>query len=325
MRLREKVSLVLDAILGKWVDYHPRECGSSIPAEKIIARINEQLTSIRFSKGNAEEYLERGRESLDEVKSLTEYQDGKTSRLLTIIAFLTAAAGVVFSKILDVYPLQQAFQLDTRVQIIMVSGVYGLFVIFLILVSLGSLVSFHAMRTRFFWKSDESREASATNVKSFLFFRSMVATKPEAWADAFLDPEDKSKPNPAMLERYYKNYITECYLIAVKLADKIRYLEPAQDLLLCSIKVLICWVILLAVVVAYVPTAGDCYNPNMENCRVGQNGSPATMVPDKLLLDTPVSGVIALDAPPKKTTHKHTSHKHVLCKTTCADPTQVPK
>ncbi|RWK56805.1 hypothetical protein [Mesorhizobium sp.] len=49
--------------------------------------------------------MDLARESLDEVKALTDYRDGKATRLLTIITFLSALAGVLFGKLADLYPL----------------------------------------------------------------------------------------------------------------------------------------------------------------------------------------------------------------------------
>ncbi len=115
MHLGEKFCVIWDAIRGEWHENYP--------SDDIIVRINGKLKDIDFSGKDPEQYLKLGRESLNEVKSLTEYQDGKTARLLTIIAFLTAAAGVVFSKILDIYPLHHSFRLDAWGQAILVGFV----------------------------------------------------------------------------------------------------------------------------------------------------------------------------------------------------------
>src|SRR4051812_35717544 len=43
------------------------------------------------------------RASLNEVKALTEYEDGKVSRLLTIVAFLSAVVAAVFTRFVSDY------------------------------------------------------------------------------------------------------------------------------------------------------------------------------------------------------------------------------
>jgi hypothetical protein len=50
--------------------------------------------------------LDRARETLDEVKGLTEYQGQKSTRLLTIVTFLSAFSGVLFSRFADTYPIR---------------------------------------------------------------------------------------------------------------------------------------------------------------------------------------------------------------------------
>src|SRR5205814_5842198 len=47
---------------------------------------------------------EAARASLAEVKALTEYEDGKASRLLTVVAFLSAVVGAVFTRFASDYP-----------------------------------------------------------------------------------------------------------------------------------------------------------------------------------------------------------------------------
>ena len=306
----------IGAFIGRDIKYFPRDAKGTIPVEDILPKINTKLEDISLSEDQWDLNLKLGRESLDEVKSLTEYQDVKTSRLLTIIAFLTAAAGVVFSKIFDVYPLHQYYRFDTWNPSLLVVLVYGLFALFLFFVALGSLVSFHAMRTRFLWDKDEkpkvtdkdeNLKVTKTKVKSFLFFQSIIKSKPEEWADAFLDPKHKTQPNSTLPEQYFRNYIAESYFIAAKLADKLRYLEPAQDLLLLSVKILIIWIISIAFVVACVPVSKDFENANMVKIGLSQNRSLNGI--DTSLHEIAASGVIAICAPSKIVTHKHASCK----------------
>src|SRR5438270_13971663 len=51
--------------------------------------------------------------SLAEVKALTEYEDGKASRLLTIVAFLSALVGAVFTRFAMDYPWPGFANFDT--------------------------------------------------------------------------------------------------------------------------------------------------------------------------------------------------------------------
>jgi hypothetical protein len=48
--------------------------------------------------------VKQARESLDEVKALTECEDQKATRLLTIVTIFVALAGFIFTRLADLYP-----------------------------------------------------------------------------------------------------------------------------------------------------------------------------------------------------------------------------
>jgi hypothetical protein len=78
---------------------------SVIPSDALIRRVEGKLGQLRADGETLDAAVWRGRETLDEVKQLTEYQDEKATRLLTIITFLSAMSGVLFSSFLESYPL----------------------------------------------------------------------------------------------------------------------------------------------------------------------------------------------------------------------------
>ena len=123
----EVIGRVWDAFLDRDIAYYPRkrpdsQSSGSTPAHTtqsdltiatptMIKNIQAALPSLD-SEINAElirEHIDRCRESLDEVKQLTEYQDQKATRLLTTIAILGALSGVLFSKFIESYPLRQTW------------------------------------------------------------------------------------------------------------------------------------------------------------------------------------------------------------------------
>src|SRR3546814_10076355 len=61
------------------------------------------------------------------------------------------------------------------------------------------------------------------------------------------------------LLRYLRNYIVESYLVAAKVAEKLRYLQPAQIILSWSIRILLVWLILVAATMALVPAKGPSW------------------------------------------------------------------
>lgn len=249
-----KIRAFWDALLGTELAHYPREDGVRLDPKVILSRISTHLKDVQFpSAQDAKTYIDRAKDSLEEAKKLTEYQDQKVSRLLTIIAFLTAAAGTIFSKVVDTYPLHQYVDGPSVAGCVLVVIVYGLFGAYLLFVAGGALVTFYATQTRFVWAKDEPEDANANSVKSFLFFRSILTTKPEAWAAAFLKASVPSEPSDSMLADYYKNYIAEAYLVAAKVGDKLRYLQPAQAILLVAIRLLLAWLLAMVTAFAFLP------------------------------------------------------------------------
>src|SRR3546814_10934247 len=61
---------------------------------------------------------------------------------------------------------------------------------------------------------------------------------------------------PDLQLRYLRNYIVESYLVAAKVAEKLRYLQPAQTILSWSIRILLVWLILVAATMALIPAKG---------------------------------------------------------------------
>src|SRR5687767_14416804 len=88
------------SLIGQELTFYPRRPCQSIRAQDAINEILEALTESPLgatapTSGDPKLLLERAKDSLEEAKKQTEYQDGKAGRLLTIVAFLTAAVGTV--------------------------------------------------------------------------------------------------------------------------------------------------------------------------------------------------------------------------------------
>lgn len=281
------------AFLGKDTAFYPRTAdGKWIKPSSIFGYLP---TEVPTPPEDYEKHLALAKASLDEVKALTEYQDQKIARLLTIISFLTAAAGVVFTKFIDMYPLHDVIDRSawlTRETLVLFT--YALFFLFLLFVALGALIAFHASRTRFVWDRDTLTKDDKPG--SYLFYRGIIESTPAFWvkgfwgatktvgnsSDAVGNPPSNT-PNPtaddanpardadkasknasnapncvgnsssasfpsieALQFEYLKNYVGETYLVAAKVADKVRILEPAQKLLSYAIRVLVVLLIVFA-------------------------------------------------------------------------------
>lgn len=257
---------IFNSFFGVNLSYFPRfrkeaDKYEKIPEDKIIEDVVQSLNSAQMP-ADIGAYLERGRESLDEVKNLTEYQDQKVTRLLTIVAFLSALSGALFSQFADAYPLRASFaSLGWSGGGMLVVCTYASFGLFAVSAVCGALVVFHATRTRFKYRDPEppAEGAAPRRAGSYLFFPEIIKITPTDWAKSFCSrPTGPGHHTHVTLDaqlqlRYFKNYVAESYLVAAKVADKLRYLMPAQSILLFSIRMLLIWVLLFAITLTAVP------------------------------------------------------------------------
>ncbi|HET7058514.1 MAG TPA: hypothetical protein VFI05_07260 [Nitrospiraceae bacterium] len=268
------IGAVWNAFRGADISYYPRTIDSqtgeprTLPIPQIVEDIKEVLSMLDEDiPEDVQRYLDRGRESLDEVKGLTEYQDQKATRLLTIIAFLSALSGALFAKFMDLYPLHTGpFRFPPCWRTCLVLSTYSLFAVFILSAISGALVIFHATRTNFKYPKahplDKHTESAGNG--SYLFYSDIVSMRPAEWAQSFLcsrgfvrDGGQRESYGLAteLPTRYLKNYVLESYLVACKIADKLRYLQPAQSILSFSIRVLFLWVIFISSTWIFVPPA----------------------------------------------------------------------
>src|SRR5882757_8796303 len=110
------VHAVWDALRGANMSHFPvLEKDELAPGKALDDAIVSQILAVLQTveppavsgeKTGIESVMEKARETLDEVKGLTEYQDQKATRLLTIISFLSALAAALFARFSTVYSLQ---------------------------------------------------------------------------------------------------------------------------------------------------------------------------------------------------------------------------
>lgn len=268
----ETLNALWGALCGKDLTHYPRQDENTpIESKALLDAIHNALDNFSFGSGETEVVdpkllIDRAKDSLEEVKKQTEYQDGKAGRLLTIVAFLTAAVGTVFGKFVEIYPLHRSLDIGGWTSF-WVASTYFSFGAYLLFVAAGAMVTFHAMSTRFVWPGGRNL-ADLDVVRSFLFFQQIIRTKPEAWGNAFAG--DKTD----LLRGYYKHYVAEAYLVAAKVADKVRYLDPGQRLLLSGIRVLLGLFILVMITFALVPPT------NADHPRIAYSGSAVPTVLD---------------------------------------------
>lgn len=263
-----RLGAVWDAFRGKDISHYPRflddkNTEQQISDDEIIGRIAGELGKLKYYHDAEIEFaLKRGRESLDEVKGLTEYEDQKATRNLTVITFLTALAGVLFSRFADIYPIGRIIDnlgIASLQSGLIIAG-YVLFFCFIVCAVTGALVVFHATRIRFKYPKLTTLTLSENTerTKSYLFYSPIIQVLPERWAQSFLKDaavaaDGELALNDQLGASYLRNYIIESYLVATKVADKLRYLMPAQDILSWAIRLLLVWLFVFALAVAFVP------------------------------------------------------------------------
>lgn len=205
--------------------------------------------------------LDLARQSLNEVKAQTEYQDGKATRLLTVATFLSALSGALFTRFVDSYPFPDVARVNSFSQCLIIAA-YAVFGVSILAGLSGAIVIFHATRTRFKYPEQASAVKQDRLPKSFLFFRAVIEVRPKAWMRAWVD---NSYSPPHIQQdvggRYLSNLVSETYLISAKTADKLRYLEPAQALLAWSLRLLFFWILLLAPIAVFIPKTASVPAP----------------------------------------------------------------
>jgi hypothetical protein len=216
----------------------------------------KELEDWRMNDSSAEVFHKLTRESLDEVIRLTEYQDAKATRLLTVNSFIGAIVGVFFVYFRDLYPIEvvrYCFRVSPHQLLfgftLFIS--YILFFLYAIYFSAGAMVIFFAIRTRFVMPSTWANSGDPNPPKSRLFYSFICSVTPKAWASSFRYNEFEEKKPDLLVVDYVKNHIIETYLVAHKVKDKIRLLEPGQRLLFNSIRIMLIWFVFQLIIISF--------------------------------------------------------------------------
>lgn len=244
------------SLFNRPTDFYPRirkadGAIATLDTEAILKELGETSSgwkNIRTDEGEAlKDATAFARQSLNEVKAQTEYQDQKAGRLLTVATIFSALAALLFQRFNDTYPVRPS--LGARWwEIGLIGLTYFLFAAFAVSVLCGALVTFHATRTRF--KYEEADEAAQDEgmPKSRLFYNPILQVRPSAWAQSFVRNGLRySSVNPRLAQLYFADLVGETYLIAAKTADKIRYLEEAQRFFARALNFLFLWLAMLAI------------------------------------------------------------------------------
>jgi hypothetical protein len=262
------------SLRGKATDFYPRvKDGAETKTLRTRAMMGEFSDAAKSwdaieSGPQLEAAIGLARQSLNEVKAQTEYQDQKAGRLLTIATILSALAGLLFQRFNDAYPVLATWKAATPAKWLVLLA-YAPFVAFVLAVLFGALVTFHATRTRFKYDEEEAAGSSAEKAEpaeeerdaephSRLFYTGMLRARPRAWASSFVESQQTAGRKGLIVssrlpQLYYRDLVGEAYLVAAKTADKIRFLIEAQRLFAWALVFLLVWLFMFFVV-SFVPS-----------------------------------------------------------------------
>ncbi|HEY4211625.1 MAG TPA: hypothetical protein VGM84_09110 [Steroidobacteraceae bacterium] len=191
------------------------------------------------------------RASLNEVKALTEYEDGKVSRLLTIVAFLSAVIGAAFTRFAGDYNWPAVGAYSSNMAWWLPFSTYVAFFAYVTLVTVSVVVLLGAIRPTFNLPASWKGNGKGGLPPSMLFYKGILDVTARQWAEAFVQQTDAKGKN---LKAYYaKCYIGETYLVAEKVADKLRIAAPGVGALRWAMAILLVFFLLFAVTAQCVP------------------------------------------------------------------------
>ncbi|MGY4629839.1 hypothetical protein [Bradyrhizobium sp. USDA 4486] len=217
--------------------------------------------------------------SLAEVKALTEYEDGKASRLLTIVAFLSAVVAAVFTRFATDYPWPGFGAIDTDRYSALTMATYAAFFTYVLLVTVSVLIILGAVKPRFNIPKTWKAGSKPDRPPSMLFYKGILDVTAPTWGEAFIGLGTKKGDD---LKAYYaKCYIAESYLIAEKVADKLRLLSPGVGLLQAAMWVLLVFFLLSGANVMMVKSSNAVASAAKVSSPVAPTAPPPGTVPGK--------------------------------------------
>ncbi|MBB4423889.1 hypothetical protein GGD66_002433 [Bradyrhizobium sp. CIR48] len=242
--------------------------------------------------------------SLTEVRALTEYEDGKISRLLTIIAFLSAVVGAVFTRFATDYPWPGFQAPATNCLSALTIAAYLAFFAYVLLVTASVLFILGAVKPQFNVPKSWSNSARQGLPPSMLFYERILDVTAPDWGEAFVklgtgDGDD--------LKAYYARcYIAESYLVAGKVAEKLRVLSPGVGALRIAMGILLLFFFLFGANVMFVGSPQAVSGPRSLTAATSEPTAspqaPAAVSTSRSVMPTaPAAPIAAPTVPPAAT------------------------
>jgi hypothetical protein len=199
-----------------------RNGASRLLAAKDTASLVALLREWQIPVGCEEAVHDMALASLDQVKTSSEYDNAKA--LLTIVAFLTALAGAVFNRFSATYDLPRWYEIMRDWNYVWPALTYAMFGAYAVIVAGSAFAIFGAMKPTFFGPNASC--SGRTPVMGF--HERLVDTHPRMWGQSFVDlTGDNASGSDNLKAHYAKHYILETYLVAEKVALKLKKAAPA--------------------------------------------------------------------------------------------------
>jgi hypothetical protein len=192
--------------------------------------------------------------SLNEVKALTEYEDGKVSRLLTVAAFLSAVVGTVFTKYWSAYNWPSICEYSTTPKWWLPFCTYIAFFAYIIVVGFSTVTLLKAVGPSFNIPASWKKAGAPSEPTSMLFYKGILDVTAEDWGKAFVTQAGTDgKPLKSV---YAKCYIAEAYLVAEKVGTKLSLEDPGVRALRYAMIILLVFFILVGATIFSVDAQG---------------------------------------------------------------------
>ena len=193
-----------------------------LPVAKDTASLVELLRQWKIPEGREQAVHDMALASLDQVKASTEYDNAKA--LLTIVAFLTALAGAVFNRFSASYDLPRWYEIARDWDYVWPALTYAMFGAYAVIVAGSAFAIFGAMKPTFFGPA----VSRAGRPPVLGFHERLLDTHPRTWGQSFVDlTDDRAQGRDNLKAHYAKHYILETYLVAEKIALKLKRAAPA--------------------------------------------------------------------------------------------------
>jgi hypothetical protein len=162
---------------------------------------------------------------LDAVVDSSNHEDEKVGRILASISFLTVAASILFSALLNNRIGIFAFGVDL---------VLILFFVYLFLLVVGTIIMLEAMSPRLHLRPGRSAGAdnvgpSSAGLDSMHFFKSIARTNEAEWLSYFRDANSAD-----LLMRQRDDALRQAHFLSRKVTQKVEFIRLAKWIILFS-------------------------------------------------------------------------------------------